>query len=166
MNATFQHGFIKHRSSTTTIIFVFTQFISSAIDNQSQIDVLYSEFLKALYKLAHSILCQFGHSSHLIQFLRSDLSVRWLFLYYNGYASNEVVALSGVPLGYILKPLFFNLYIIDIINELPVNCLLYTDDLKNYAISSQSDCMVLQDDLHWINAWPIENKLLLNADKI
>jgi hypothetical protein len=75
---------------------------------------------------------------------------------------------SGIPQGSVLGPLLFNIFIndlCDIINH--SNCLLFADDLKVYrAISSPSDCLLLQADIDCVHTWCSANFMMPNFSKI
>jgi ribonuclease P/MRP protein subunit RPP40 len=80
--------------------------------------------------------------------------------------TQEIIPTSGVPQGSILGPLFFKIFINDIVNGLLSLKLLFADDFKLYReISTISDCVHLQDDLLKLNRWCHENKLDLNLNK-
>lgn len=49
-----QHGSVALRSTVSNLI-EFTQFISSDIDNKDQVDVAYSDFSRAFYKIIHEL---------------------------------------------------------------------------------------------------------------
>lgn len=165
----YQHGFYKGRS-TVTNLFCITDYLSEAIDDGLQTDIIYTDFSKAFDRLDHNILLQkllnFGLSKGLIQFFTSYLSNRIQNVLYCGCSSVDVLPTSGVPQGSNLGPLLFNIFINDIVANLTINCLLYADDLKLYSrISSQSDCEILQQNLNCIDNWCVENKLSLNVTK-
>lgn len=60
-----QHGFVKNKS-TTSNLFCITEFISAALDNHFQVDVIYTHFSKALDELKHEV--------RLINFLALDFT--------------------------------------------------------------------------------------------
>lgn len=165
-----QHGFMKGRSTTTNLLCV-TQFISESIDDQSQTDVIYTDFSKAFDRLDHTMLLKklndIGLSENLITLFRSYLSNRVQYVTFNGFKSVEYVATSGVPQGSVLGPLFFVIFINDIADELnEVNYLMYADDLKLFSrIYSTDDCIHLQESLNKINNWCTKFNLPLNPQK-
>lgn len=164
-----QHGFLKNRS-TVTNLFCITQYIATAIDEHAQVDVVYTDFSKAFDKLDHKILVHkfntFGFDTKLCNFLENYLTKRCQYVDFRGFASNEFVAPSGVPQGSILGPLFFNMYINDIGDNLSIPYLLYADDLKLYSIINNiSDCVLLQNELEKIYQWCLKNKLHVNVSK-
>ena len=76
----------------------------------------------------------------------------------------------GVPQGGNLSPLLFNCFIDDICQSWTscTGCrgLLFADDLKIYKIiSSQADCLILQQALDNISSWCQTNKILINISK-
>lgn len=164
-----QHGFMKRRSTTSNLLCI-TQYISEAIDQRKQTDVIYTDFSKAFDRLDHNILLNklsdIGFSSSLLSFFHSYLSGRKNYVAYSGFRSVDFNATSGVPQGSILGPLLFNIFVNDIVNEIQVSFLIYADDLKIYtAISSLEDCTLLQHSLLNISNWCIKNKLMLNVLK-
>ena len=68
-----QHGFMKGRSTVTNLV-CKSQFISEKLDQQSQVDIIYTDFAKAFDRLDHGILLNklnsFGLSSPLVQLFR------------------------------------------------------------------------------------------------
>lgn len=167
--STQQHGFMKGRSTVTNLICA-TQYIAESIDNQIQVDSIYTDFSKAFDRLNHSkLLCKldkFGISDGLLQFLESYLTNRVQFVSYNGYKSVEYQATSGVPQGSILGPLLFNIFINDISDNLDVYFLIYADDVKMlHRINDSTDCEQLQNNLSKLSAWCNENDLHLNVRK-
>lgn len=164
-----QHGFMKKRS-TTTNLFCITQFIANSLDNHSQVDVIYTDLSKAFDKLDHQILLlkldRFGFDQDLCNYLRSYLTNRLQYVDFNGFKSRKFLATSGVPQGSILGPLFFNVYINDIGDNLVVQHLLYADDLKIFTVvNDSSDCLSLQAALSEVHKWCSANHLCLNVSK-
>lgn len=164
-----QHGFMKGGSTVTNLLCI-TQYIADALDASSQVDVIYTDFSKAFDRLDHIILLNklkaFGLSLNLIDFLKSYLQNRRQFVQCSGQQSKEICVTSGVPQGSILGPLFFNIFINNIIDGLNVKCLLYADDMKIYGhIRDTHDCVKLQLALDQLSLWCVNNRLALNVSK-
>jgi hypothetical protein len=164
-----QHGFFLKRSTISNLC-CFTQFSAECIDERKQVDVIYTDFSKAFDRLDHNILLSklhsFGFSASLLTFFKSYLTGRKQYVFYKGFKSKEIIPTSGVPQGSVLGPLFFSIFINDIVNGLSSLKLLFADDFKLYReISTISDCVLLQDDLLKLSRWCHENKLHLNLNK-
>lgn len=165
----FQHGFTENRSTITNLAY-FTQFVSESLDEQSQVDVVYTDFSKAFDKLDHSIIIEkltnIGVLDSLAVFFTSYLDARVQYVMYNGYKSANAIATSGVPQGSNLGPLLFLLFINDLCNNISCEKLLYADDLKLFAkIDSDTDCRFLQEQICHLENWCVNNKLHLNVAK-
>lgn len=164
-----QHGFMANRSTISNLVLI-TQYISDNLDDQGQVDTVYTDFSKAFDRIDHTILLKkmsgFGFSLHLTQFFESYLGNRQQFVFYNGYKSTVYTATSGVPQGSNLGPLLFLLFINDLCTELECESLMFADDLKLFKkVSSELDCIMLQNDLNTIHNWCNVNQLALNASK-
>lgn len=111
-----QHGFIRIISATTNL-FCIIQFIYTAIDNHSQIDVI-----SRIYRSHSTVWNTFElirkfcvrTSSHLLRTYRRN---RAQLVESSGFTSKEFVSTCGVPPGSIFAPLLFNLLINDITNS-------------------------------------------------
>lgn len=164
-----QHGFIVGRSTVSNLI-VKTQNICEVLDSGGQVDVIYTDFSKAFDRIDHTILKlkleAMGISADLLNIISSYLHNRQQFVQVRGFKSHTFVQTSGVPQGSILGPLFFVIFINDISRELNVRYLLYADDVKIFCkISSEADCVILQNNLDTINNWCKTNDLFLNISK-
>ena len=105
-----------------------------------------------------------------------DLSVKLPFLIVlfskvciNGtmYTTSILPVKSGVPLGSILGPLLFILFINDIYENISsgTNISLYADDTKIWRqMNSYNDCIILQNDISSLNRWCIINKMRFHPD--
>ena len=167
--STCQHGFTNGRSTVTNLV-QFTSNISYALNNRSQVDVIYLDFTKAFDKVPHATLLgklkRYGFSNCLINFFISYFSARGQYVHCNGYSSNVSTIASGVVQGSNLGPVMFALFINDIVDKLSAQTLLYADDVKVYStVKDVFDCLQLQSNLDNIQKWCIENGLALNKDK-
>lgn len=164
-----QHGFYPHRSTITNLL-EFTDFVFGSVDNNRQVDCIYTDFSKAFDKVNHSKLCSklvsAGLSQSDIVFFQSYLIGRRQYVLFCGHKSQSFTPTSGVPQGSILGPLLFLIFINDLINVIETDCLLYADDLKIFKeVRNLSDSLMLQSDLHRVFQWCLINDLPLNINK-
>ena len=165
-----QHGFCPHKSLETNLL-CYSQNICQTIDNQDQMDCVYTDFSKAFDKISHNILAErlagVGVNAGLLQWVWSYICHRKQVVVVNGYQSEPFTATSGVPQGSHLGPLFFIIYINNI-KECFSNTkfLLYADDLKIFRkIDHINDCHRLQEDLDKLFTYCKNNSLFLNLKK-
>nr|CAI5854974.1 unnamed protein product [Callosobruchus analis] len=164
-----QHGFVSNRSTLTNLV-ILTQYISEALDDNCQVDVIYTDFSKAFDRIDHGVLLNklgnFGLAENTVRFFRSYLSERKQFVAYNGFKSESYLTPSGVPQGSNLGPLLFLLFINDLCQNMNCKTLCFADDLKIYSsITDVQDCLNLQTQLSSIQIWCDRNKLDLNISK-
>lgn len=100
--SSYQHGFVKGRSTSTNLC-LFTNFCLNHIEKGKQIDVLYTDFVKAFDRVHHGLLLQklkkLGLNTNFIKWLSSYLSDRKQVVQIEGYSSNFIKVLSGLPQG-------------------------------------------------------------------
>jgi hypothetical protein len=161
-----QHGFTKCRSTETNLVSI-SQYLSDALDNHSQVDVVYTDLSKAFDRIDHGLLLikleSFGFSDSLVELIRSYLSDRFMYVGVNGYASKSFKQESGLPQGSVLGPLFFNIFINDLVDDLDVPHLLFADDMKIYlTVDSIDDALRLQGCIEEIFRRCKLNNLVLN----
>ena len=100
--------------------------------------------------------------------IKSYFSNRLQFVEYNGYVSYRANIMCGVPQGSILGPLFFLLYINDIINTSTILQLtLFADDTNVFVSHKDKDCLtnILNAELNKLSIWFRANRLSLNLKK-
>ena len=72
----------------------------------------------------------------------------------------------GVPLGSVLGPCLFLLYINDMPDMIESNIWPFADDTIMYlTVSNQADCQALQSDLSKLETWECEWLMAFNPDK-
>lgn len=138
-----QHGFRKGYSTVTQLIETFHD-LAAAIDMNGQVDVILLDFEKAFDRVSHQKLLiklkPILKNEKLLAWITAYLSVRSQCVAIDGVTSSSAPVKSGVPQGSILGPLFFLLFINDIVLNLPVKIKLFADDCILYQeIYSYSD---------------------------
>lgn len=164
-----QHGFVNGRS-TMTNLFSYANFIGNALDDGFEVHSIYTDFSKAFDMVDHGILLEklssFGIGGALLSWISSYLEGRTLQVKLNGFLSSTFNAISGVPQGSHLGPKLFLLLVNDIGDHFESNYLLFADDLKIFrSIKSDSDSVILQNDINKLLSWCKTNNLHLNISK-
>lgn len=165
-----QHGFVKHKSTTTNLVESTSIFLNN-MESGFQTDVIYTDFSKAFDILPHSIILlkleKYGFPRSFIKWIGSYLNGRTYSVVFRSSVSNPFTANSGVPQGSHLGPLLFILSVNDVgsfINH--SNIKIYADDMKIFKkITSMGDATLLQSDLNNFFSWCTINNLLLNVSK-
>lgn len=164
-----QHGFVKGKSISSNLL-EYKNYLCTAFSRRGQVDSIYTDFKKAFDKVNHSLLCTklscYGVHGSLLRWVESYLHKRSQLVAIGGYQSSPVLIDSGVPQGSHLGPLFFIVFINDLIHRLSCRCLLYADDLKVFhSIETDNDCALLQRDADAISEWCHANNMYLNVSK-
>lgn len=165
-----QHGFFKKRSTATNLV-GFTEFVQSAVDRKTQVDVIFTDLEKAFDRVNHKLLVyklqSLGIDTVFITWLYSYLTNRKLRVVLDGSVSDVYFAPSGVPQGSHLGPLLFILFINDIyLSVHHSKFLLYADDFKIYKeIHTVEDSDKLQSDISTVSQYFSTNLLSLNLSK-
>ena len=74
--------------------------------------------------------------------------------------------LSGVPQGSVLGPLFFVIYLNDLLTSLTIPSKVYADDSKLISINTDGrQHLILQENLNIVYDWTVKWLLFLNEEK-
>lgn len=167
---TYQHGFTPGRSTVTNLL-NFNYYVSSSLDQSTEVHCIYTDFEKAFDRVSHdgllTKLWQYGFSKNLIIFFVTFFKQRPMNVKFNNAYSLPYYPVSGVNQGGNLAPLFFSMFINDLPNVLSFcQCLFFADDLKLFAsVRTNEDCLKIQNDLKAVAAWSISNQLFFNVAK-
>jgi len=176
--ATKQYGF-RNNSSTKKASFKLINEILLAYNNKLTVGGIFCDLEKAFNSVNHDILLSkcdcYGFRGKTNALLRSYLSDRYHRLLINNSSSNNTTfpewdkIKHGVPQGSILGPLFFLIYINDLLNIIadPSRPVLFADD-TSIIITNPSPSKFKEDInniIDNINDWFRGNSLSLNCDK-
>ena len=166
----------RHHSTETAVIDVLSDVYEAAdsgqvtllgmLDQSSAFDVVDHQIL--FNRLEHA----FGLTGRVLDWIKSYLSSRSMYVFFNGNASSVTSVVCGIPQGSVLGPLFFLLYtapLLPIIEEHGFKVHAYADDLQIYAHVSpkrSSDLVTrFSDCVEAVKSWMASNRLKLNPSK-
>ena len=166
-----QYGFRKNHSPTLALIDLYDK-ISSALDRGDIAVGIFLDLSKALDTVNHNILFDklehYGIRGLALKWVKSYFSNRLQFVDFNGHVSSRFNISCGVPQGSILGPLFFLLYINDIVNaSTALQLILFADDTNVFLSGKDPEHLVnqLNIEINKLSVWFRVNKLSLNLKK-
>ena len=135
-----QFGF-KMSVSITNAIFELNEFINASLKANEFVICVFLDIKKAFDSVSHSILLnkiyKMGFRGRIHSFLSSYLTDRCQYVIVDDCVSRELKILHGVPHGSVLGPLFFNLFIDDIVNTVSSDkTILLTDNTFYCSLQS------------------------------
>ena len=135
-----QYCFRKNHSPTLALIDLYDK-ISSALDRGDIAVGIFLDLSKAFDTVNHNILFDklehYGIRGQALKWVKSYFSNRLQFVGLNGHVSSHFNISCGVPQGSILGPLFFLLYINDIVNASMAQQLILFADNNNVFLSGK-----------------------------
>ena len=165
-----QFGFRKNHSTIHAMINLFDTCLEG-LESRLTVGGLFLDISKAFDCVDHDILLQkldrYGIRGKMLDWFKSYLSERELFVSIDGKSSDKYTLKYGVPQGSVLGPILFLIYINDVTNSSDkFDFSMFADDTaaiikidhKNYDIT-------IKDELLKVMKWFDNNLLLLNVDK-
>jgi hypothetical protein len=166
-----QFGFRKGYSTEQALAFTVEK-ITGELDGGNCVVGLFLDLKKAFDTVHHEILLQkmshYGVRGEALSLLRNYLANRTQSALVNGYKSAFQSSHFGVPQGSILGPLFFLIYINDLVNSLTHTFpILYADDTNIFMSGNSLESLTdtFNDDLESLSEWLKSNRLSLNLTK-
>ena len=168
-----QYGFRKQHSTEYAAVKLIDH-VSKEMENGKTPTNVYIDLSKAFDTLTFDILLfklkYYGVTDTALDLMRSYLTNRKQYVVFNGCQSDYSEIYTGVPQGSILGPLFFSIYINDLINvSNRLNFLMYADDTTIYFNLEEFEYLNREKDINTelkkVNTWLELNKLSLNAQK-
>ena len=158
-----QHGFIKGKSCTTQLL-EFLEYVSQALDEGDDVDVIYLDFKKAFDKVPHRRLLVklqgYGIQGKVLDWIQEFLTERKQRVVMNGSESEWSDVTSGIPQGSVLGPTLFLVYINDMPDVINAIIKLFADDAKVYNRVKQNEQPAenhvqssLNRGVNWSNTW-------------
>ena len=156
---------------TDTALVNYIDSILKGLDDELYTISIFMDLSKAFDVLNHNILkCKlehYGFRNNFLQFLMSFIEDREYFVSANGHISQAKTVNIGVAQGSTLGPLFFLLYINDMINSAELFFSLFADDsTATCSDSTLKDTLEkLTKEFAKVIEWLKANKLIINLQK-
>ena len=153
-----QSGFRKGDSTINQLLFLYNEF-SHALDEGKEVRTVFFDISKAFDRVWHKGLLfkieSLRIKGNLLLWVKSYLSGRKQRVVINGKQSTVLELKAGVPQGSILGPLFFLIFINDIVNDIGCRFKLFADDTSLYIIIEHPDAaaQILNEDLEKVRNW-------------
>ena len=154
----FQSGFIPGDSTTCQLVQVY-HLLCEALDNKKDVRVIFCDISKAFDRVWHDgLLCKLqriGICDDLLKWYRSYLMRRKQKVVLGNTKSRIGEINAGVPLGSVLGPLLFLIFINDITENTNCNIRLFADDTTLFVdFDNEPDgAELINNDLQTIYAW-------------
>ena len=153
-----QSGFTRRDSTINQLLFI-TNEISKALDDGLEVRVVFFDISKAFDRVWHKGLLykieKLGIMGDWLNWIKSYLLDRKQKVINNGKESISLNINAGVPQGSILGPLFFLIFINDIVQEIGCSIKLFADDTSIYIIveDPNTGAQILNDNLNKVHTW-------------
>ena len=151
-----------------------TQFLYDKIDQGETVHCAFIDYSKAFDTLDHKILCtklqNLGFDKQIVNWCTNYLTGRVQCVKILNEKSPNMPISCGVPQGSILGPLFFIIYVNDLLklfSDDTVKITLYADDTVLYTshLNTEEAARCLEGGLNVLSNWCTRNKLTINVKK-
>ena len=165
-----QSGFTPGDSAINQLLYITNEF-GKALDDGKEVRVVFCDVSKAFDRVWHKGLLtklkSIGIHGPLLSWIENYLLDRKQRVVINGCCSDWRNVCAGVPQGSILGPLFFIIYINDIVADINSSIKLFADDTSLYIIVDDpvDAAETLNTDLSKIHDWSMKWLVKFNPDK-
>ena len=166
-----QHGFMKNKSCATNLL-EFLESVTSNLDNNVPLDLIFLDFSKAFDKVPRvrllNKMAAHGIDGKVHRWISNWLGGRIQRVVLNGSHSTWRSVLSGVPQGSVLGPILFVIFINDIDDVVSSVSTIkkFADDTKlGQALLTQDDSLNLQECLDKLTEWSNKWGMSFNVEK-
>ena len=163
-----QYGFRSGHSTSMAIMDMVEKVRAAWADKDLALGV-FMDLKKAFDTVDHDILLQklehYGVRGQASRLLSSYLKGRTQYVCYDGFESERGLVECGVPQGSVLGPLFFIVYVNDMVNACPdLDLVLFADDTNIFARANSLTQLFakVNTGLQKLAKWFRCNKLTLN----
>jgi len=166
-----QYGF-RPNSNTDMAALEAVEFIRRSVEDSKVVCGVFLDVAKAFDSIDYSMLIdklrKIGLKDNILGLFKSYITNRKQFVSSDGFNSNLLNTISGVPQGSLLGPILFNIFINDIGTlRLKSRLTYFADDglmlSADTSVSNLFDSVNL--DLAVVSQWYKDNKLVLNSNK-
>ena len=166
-----QYGF-RNKHSTAMAILDMVEKVRAAWDRKDLALGVFIDLKKAFDTVDHKILIRklehYGVRGDAVKLLESYLRDRTQYVSYGGFESERGHVECGVPQGSVLGPLFFIIYVNDMVRASPgLDLVLFADDTSKFARGKDPVELFgkVNRGLEELSKWFRCNKLTLNLKK-
>ena len=166
-----QYGFRSGHSTAMAVLDMVEKVRKAWTEKNCALGV-FVDLKKAFDTVDHSILLQklehYGVRGQTLKLLESYLKDRTQYVCYGGFESERGPVECGVPQGSVLGPLFFLIYVNDMVSvSKELELVLFADDTNIFAKSSEPSELFkkVNRGLKELDKWFKCNKLTLNLKK-
>ena len=165
-----QHGSRRKMSCLSQLLEHHDE-ILRILEENGNVDVIYTDFEKAYEKVDHKKLIEKMETKYRItgklkMWLQDFLKNRVQKVLIHETLSEESQVVSGAVQGSVLGPIFFLMFIGDITDDTTANTKLFVDDAKvKSKIEKEEDVVALQANLDTLYKWEETNKMKFNGSK-
>ena len=164
-------GFYKRYNAQHALVRMLEKW-KTTLDNGANIGAILMDLSKAFDCIKHDLLLAklgvYGFSREALRLINSFLEIGTKRVEINGSFSAYKQLSLGVPQGPVLGPLFFNIFINDLLLSIQnADICNYADDTTVYACDNNLDNVIarLENDSNIITQWFADNFMKLNTDK-